>query len=323
MLADSSKLDYAVTTLPTRVETDGSKPLVYLSFFLLIGVSVAMGWRIFLATLTLAWSDDRYTHILLIGPIAASLICLNWRGYGKPVRRDFTLGLMALVVAMAVTALLVWHPEYLTRDVQLSIGMLALAISWIGAFFLCFGTRVAREQLFPLCLLFGLVTIPQAVVDVIIRMLQVGSAQAAYLLFATAGVPVSRDGVMLTVPSLTIEVAKECSSIRSSLMLVVATMVLAHLLLKSSWRKGLVVALAVPLSVAKNGLRIFTIVILGTRVDPGYLTGRLHHQGGVIFLAISLVAVGSVIWILRRTEPASPYAGRHDAEFEARPLLEN
>jgi exosortase/archaeosortase family protein len=63
-----------------------------------------------------------------------------------------------------------------------------------------------------------------------------------------------------------------------------------------------VIILAVPLSVAKNGLRIFTIAMLGTRVDPGYLTGRLHHQGGIVFFAIILVAVFALIWILRKGE---------------------
>jgi exosortase/archaeosortase family protein len=82
-------------------------------------------------------------------------------------------------------------------------------------------------------------------------------------------------------------------------------MVLAQLLLRSPWRKALVIALAVPLSVAKNGLRIFTIAMLGTRVDPGYLTGRLHHQGGIVFFAIILAAVFALIRILRKREGLS------------------
>ena len=85
-------------------------------------------------------------------------------------------------------------------------------------------------------------------------------------------------------------------------MLVVTTMVLAQLLLRSFWRKLLVVAVAVPLSVAKNGLRIFVIAMLGTKVDPAYLNGRLHHQGGVVFLAIALLVIFLLLWILRKCE---------------------
>jgi exosortase len=113
-------------------------------------------------------------------------------------------------------------------------------------------------------------------------------------------VPVAQDGTLLTIPGLTIEVARECSSIRSSLMLVVTTMVLAQMLLRSPWRKALVVAVAIPLSVAKNGLRIFVLGMLGTRVDPGFLSGRLHHQGGIIYFLIALAAIFLLLWIARR-----------------------
>jgi exosortase/archaeosortase family protein len=85
-------------------------------------------------------------------------------------------------------------------------------------------------------------------------------------------------------------------------MLVVTTMVFAHLFLRSWWRKVLLVAAAIPLSVAKNGLRIFTIAELGTRVDPGFLDGKLHHNGGILFFGIAVVAVGALLWVLRRTE---------------------
>ena len=111
---------------------------------------------------------------------------------------------------------------------------------------------------------------------------------------------------MLSIPGLDIEVARECSSIRSSLMLVVTTLVLAHLFLRSWWRKALLIAAAIPLSVAKNGLRIVTIAELGTRIDPGFLNGKLHHNGGIIFFGIAVVAVVVLLWILRRTEFRMP-----------------
>lgn len=127
---------------------------------------------------------------------------------------------------------------------------------------------------------------------------------AAHVLVAGVGVPVSQNGFMLTIPGLTLEVAKECSSIRSSSMLLVTTMVLAQLILRSPWRKGLVMAIAIPLSVVKNGLRIFTIAMLAIRVDPAYLTGRLHRQGGIVFFAIALIGVFVLLWILQRGERA-------------------
>jgi exosortase/archaeosortase family protein len=63
-----------------------------------------------------------------------------------------------------------------------------------------------------------------------------------------------------------------------------------------------VIAVAIPLSVAKNGLRIFVLAMLTTRVDPSFMTGRLHHQGGIVYFLIALAGIGMLIWIARRGE---------------------
>jgi hypothetical protein len=42
--------------------------------------------------------------------------------------------------------------------------------------------------------------------------------------------------------------------------------------------------------------------MLGTRVDPEYLTGKLHRQGGIVFFGAALVAVFALLWIFRRVE---------------------
>jgi len=278
---------------------------------LLCAVTLLLGWRPLVDTLGLAFRDDEFTYILLILPVSVALIYLEWR----PLRTMVTLGVRAGCVFLAIAALiacasLVWSAS-LPSDVQLSIKMVALVLSWIGAFVLCFGSQASRQVLFPLCFLFGLVPVPQLLLNQIIALLQTGSAWSAYVLFALFGVPVTRDGVLLTIPGLTLQVAHECSSIRSSSMLLVTTMVLAQLLLRSPWRKALVIGLAVPLSVAKNGLRVFTIAMLSTHVDRGYLTGRFHHQGGIVFFAIALIVIFGVLWILRRGEDSPPVSDRN------------
>jgi len=110
---------------------------------------------------------------------------------------------------------------------------------------------------------------------------------------------------MLSIPGLDIEVATECSSIRSSTILIVITLILGQLFLRTWWRKTLLVLAAALFAVVKNAVRIFTIAELGTRVDPGYLDGKLHHNGGIIFLALAVLAVVGLLWILRKNEARS------------------
>ena len=273
-----------------------------LSSLLLLAVSLLVGWRPLVATFALALRNDEYTYLLLILPVSVALISLEWQSVRSMVVTDVRAGSTLLATAVLAAGIVRVSSASLPSDAQLSVRMFALVLSWSGVFVLCFGLRVSRSVLFPLCFLFGLVPLPQAALGEIVSLLQRGSALAAHALFAAVGVPVAQDGILLTIPGLTVEVAQECSSIRSSSMLLVTTMVLAQLLLRSPWRKAVVIVIAVPLSVAKNGLRIFTIAMLSTRVDPGYLSGRLHRNGGIIFFGIALAVIFSLVWILRRAE---------------------
>jgi len=299
-----------VPSAPNRESTFRLSPL--LIFAMLGAISVAVWWRPVTSSFALALRDDQYTHILLILPISVALIILDWKAPEHSSRLSVVLGSGLLVVAALAVAVAMWRSGSPASAVQiplnmlslnmLSLYMLALVLWWLAAFRISFGAHAFRRALFPLCFLLWLVPFPDFVLNPIVTLLQQGSAAVAHLLFAAAGVPVEQKGVLLRIPDLTIEVATECSSIRSSSILLVTTMVLAQLLLRSPWRKALVVAAAIPLAVVKNGLRIFVIGMLATRVDPDFLTGRLHRQGGIIYLLFALVVIFLLLWVMRRGE---------------------
>jgi len=265
-------------------------------------ISLPLAWSPLLQTLSLASHDDQYTHILLVLPLAAVLLYVERKSLQSGCGWGLSAGL-ALVAIAAGTAVAarICHSA-LASDVLLAVEVLAVVLWWIGSFVLGFGRRVAQTFSFFFLLLFGLVPLPAVILDRIVAFLQIGSAGSAHALFAICGVPVVQHGVLVAIPNLTIQVAQECSSVRSSSMLFVTTIVVAEMVLRSPWRKALLIAVAVPLSVAKNGLRIFTIAMLGTRVDPGYLTGSLHRQGGILFFAIAVTGVFVVLAVLQRSE---------------------
>jgi exosortase len=274
-----------------------------LGFLGLCLLSLALWWRALLATIALALQSDEYTHILLILPISVALVCVDWRlrkAQLKPsVWIGCTLMAIALVIGFGASS---WWGASRPADERLSLSMLALVTWWIGSFVCCVGVAISRMYAFPLCFLLWLVPPPAAALNHIVGFLQQGSAYAARVFFTIARVPVAQDGVRLTIPGLMIEVAKECSSIRSSLILLVTTMVLAQLLLRSPWGKGLVILAAIPLSIAKNGLRIFVLSMLGVYVDPGFLDGWLHHHGGIVFFLVFLAALFALLRLVKYAE---------------------
>jgi len=270
-----------------------------LRFVLLCAISLVVGWHWLFSAFALALRVEEYTHLLLIVPISVSLIFSERDLLKVAPEPAVGLGLFLLIAAILIGAFSRISSHI---DLDLSFNMLAIVIWWIGSFVLCFGSHVARLFLFPLCFLFWLVPIPAPLLEKIVAMWQHGSAISASLLFSALGIPNTQDGVMLSIPGLNLEVAQECSSLRSSLMLIVTSMVLAQLFLQSFWRKAVVVLAAIPLSIAKNGVRIFTISMLGTRVDPGFLHGNLHRHGGIVFFLLALGAMVLLLWLLNRSE---------------------
>jgi exosortase len=155
---------------------------------------------------------------------------------------------------------------------------------------------------FPLLFLFFLIPIPEGILGPIVRFLQAGSAEVSYWVIRSVGVPIFRDGFVFALPGLTIEVAEQCSGIRSGISLFLVSILAGHIFLKSGWRKLALAVAAVPITIAKNGLRIVMLSLLGAYIDRQVLSGPLHKAGGIPFFGVALVMLAVVLWALRRGE---------------------
>ena len=99
--------------------------------------------------------------------------------------------------------------------------------------------------------------------------------------------------------------AAECSGIRSSIALFITCILAAHFYLRTPWKVILFLALVFPLVVIKNGIRIATLTLLSIYVDPGFLYGRLHHEGGVVFFVLAMLLLFPIFLKLAKSEQSS------------------
>jgi len=153
-----------------------------------------------------------------------------------------------------------------------------------------------------LLFLFLTIPLPNTLLNHAIYFLQKGSAEVAEMIFDLAGVPALREGFVFHLAHFNIEVAKECSGIRSSLALLILALVVGHLFLRTPWKQVVFVIAGLLIMMVKNGVRIATLAILAEYVDPGFLYGRLHHEGGVVFFLLGLLLLLPVLWLLQRSE---------------------
>jgi exosortase len=257
-------------------------------------------WKPLFALAQYALNNDNASHILLIPCIVAWLIYLDHHKVAH-TSFDLTGASFFAVTAAFLAAILVFSP---LNDTSLVLAGLILAflLLLISGFIAIFGRQSSKSVWFALAFLGFAIPFPEALLNRIIYYLQAGSAAVAELIFDWSGVPVLRDGFFFRLPRLSIEVAKECSGIRSSIALVILALLVAHFSFSKLWKKALFVIAGLLMMVVKNGVRIATLTILANYVNPGFLYGRLHKEGGVVFFLIGLALLLPVYWFLRRGE---------------------
>jgi exosortase len=252
---------------------------------------------------TLASSDNRYTHLAVVPVLSVALILFESKRVFSAVRRARNR-VLALTGAIFATAYGVLGLIQLPAETALSLAIAVFLSSLVAGFAACFGISSARKAAFSLGLLLLAVPLPSATMELAEAALQRGSADATHLLFQIFGTPVYREGLVFSLPGVVIEVAKECSGIRSAISLLITALIMGYLGLRSNWRRAVCVLLVIPIAVLKNAIRIFSLSWLAVYVSPSYLTGDLHRQGGPVFAVISLALLIPAIWILRKSESA-------------------
>jgi exosortase len=251
---------------------------------------------------SLAAHDDRYSHILLIPFLSLYLMWLSRSKILSSPRDGLALGLPLLLAGIGLSITVGRVPFPKSQDLSFSASILGLVLVLTGEFIWCFGRQAFRAAIFPLFLLFLIIPIPIDVMDKAVLELQKGSADISYFLFKLVGVPVFRDGFRFSLPGVDIEVAAECSGIRSSLSLFLSSLLVGHLTLESGWSRAAFTLLTIPVVIFKNAVRIVTISWLGVYVDPGFFHGNLHRYGGLPFSLLAIVILFFVLVALRKTE---------------------
>ncbi len=248
-----------------------------------------------------SFSEDQYSQMLVIPPLSVALIYLEHKRIFAQISFS-RLAVIFFAIFIAFFAVLSFLNGGMDPSVYISLSILLFSGCCITAFWFSFGGRAVWEGLFPLGFLVLMTPLPDAWRECVIVFLQYGSAVITDWFFNAANIPYSRHGVIIMLPSVTIEIAQECSGIRSSLILFIAGLVLGHLFLRKIQSKIILVLLLVPLTIIKNAFRIFTLSTLGMYVNPSFLTGRLHHQGGIVFFAVAFVALWAIVWVLQKLE---------------------
>jgi len=238
----------------------------------------------------------------MIPLLSGGLIYLEKGRIFSRVRNGFGIGLTLLLAALAIHCFGNRYSSVLSPNDLLALVALSMVAVWVGLFALCYGKETCRAAAFQLSLILLIVPLPEAFLERVIPFMQGCSALAVALLFRLSGFPVFQDGFRFSLPGADVEVAKQCSGIRSALALFITSLLMGYIFLRSPWRRLWLVLAVFPVTILKNALRIVTIYWLTVHASLGPVTVWVHRYGGIPFSYLGLSLLALFVITLRRFE---------------------
>ena len=254
----------------------------------------------FANTMSTWWNDPEAGHGLLLVPVA---FVLAWRrGLDPAARASHALGLSILAVAVVVR-----YVSALAADPFLSRATMFLALAALVIY--AWGLRQVVAWWLPATLLALSVPLPEVVLGSIALPLQLKASSLGAALLSWRGLPVHLDGNVIRLPGHDLFVTEACSGLRSLTALLSIGVLLGGVLLRHPVSRIAIVALAIPVAIVVNGVRVFITGFLVAFVDPSLADGFTHiTEGWLLFLvafAILAVITLGVVRIERRVLEAS------------------
>jgi exosortase C (VPDSG-CTERM-specific) len=279
------------------------------------GLLLACFGRPLCQLVSFALHSELFSYVLLIPFISAYLI---WSARKSPAialrpcwpgaAAGFGAG-AALLGAYWIGRATGWVPA---RQDYLALMMLCVLCWFWDACLALLGSKLMGQVAFPAGFLLFMVPLPVAWLACIDTFLQYTSAAAAAAFYGLVGEPLSRDGLNLYLSGFSLRVAPECSGIHSTLVLLITSVLAAHLFLRRFWTRAALVLAVIPLAILRNGFRVFVIGELCVHKGPEMIHSPIHTQGGPIFFALSLIPFFLWLVFLRKQDANSgqvPRAG--------------
>jgi exosortase D (VPLPA-CTERM-specific) len=256
------------------------------------------------------WNDPNFSHGFFVPLFSAFVIWQERDRLARILTRPSWSGLIVLFAGLGILVVGRLGAElFLDRSSMLLVlaGVVILFVGW----------NLFRAVFFPWAFLLMMIPIPIIVLNQITFPLQLLASQVAATVLPVFGVPVLREGNVINLAAMPLEVAEACSGIRSLMSLVALAIIYGYLLEKRLWVRWLLALAAVPITVFANDVRIVGTGLLVQYWDPEAAEGYFHSSWGLLTFLISLLMFYALHQLIRFVFPEKD-AGQTPASSNTR-----
>jgi exosortase len=247
------------------------------------------------------YEDPNAAYGALVAIAAVFAMRQRWRRLTTLPREGSWLGLAGLAAAAIL---------YAAGTLAADLFLLRISFVAFGAAVVWFvwGTPALRVMAVPIVLAAAAIPLPNALVTELTLPLQLGASQLATVLLGAVGIDVIRDGNVLTLSYITLEVAEACSGMRSLVTLLALVAVYWGTSGATLTRAAILAVAAVPVALAGNGLRVAFTAVLAGRIGENAVRGFAHDATGFVTFLVMGAALVGVHLLSSRTSRAAGLA---------------
>ena len=223
--------------------------------------------------------NEYYSHGFLV-PIISGYIVWNMRKELISIeKKPSQFGLVLFAAGIIIQGISVlWTIRFLSG--------ISLLLTLAGAIIYLYGWEFMKKIRFPF--LFLVLMIPVPFIYLITSPAQMISVLATTNLANLIGIPVVRDGLLITIPAGAFEVGVECSGINSSISLFMIGIIFAYVLEGSNLMKTTILISTIPLALAGNILRITSILVVADKYGQEAAINYFHDFSSLLLFSVAL-----------------------------------
>ena len=248
-----------------------------------VGLYAPVLWR-----LVRQWIDDPdYSHGLLVPLLSAYLIWQRRDKLAEVPRKPSFVGLLVVLFALGLLFLGSLGAElFLTR--------ISIIFTICGLIIYFSGWALLRAMAFPIAFLLFAIPIPVLIYNEIVFPLQFIASRFATSVLETLNLfPIMREGNVLIMPGMRLEVVEACSGIRSLMSLLALAAGYGYMVEKSIPVRWFLVLAMIPLAIISNGTRVMITALMTNYIGPQAAEGFMHVVSGwVIFVVATVLFLG-------------------------------
>ena len=266
-----------------------ARPMNNLLAWLALGVAVAACGVLYaplVASMVAEWSEfPSLSHGFAVPVISAYLLWRRRDSLAQLPIENSILGLPLIVFALAMLVVGSLGGEPFVARVSLPLVL-------FGAVLFLMGGPVTRQAWVAIAYLAFMIPLPYLTLKALTYQSRLFDAGITAQALGWLGVPVLRDGVMLHLPNMTLEVADDCSSVPAIAALLALGAAYAQMQPRPTWIRMLLTISAAPLGLLSNIIRLILTSISAYYFGPIALNNVIHKFNGTsVFLATVLLLV--------------------------------